>query len=395
MKKQILISILAITAGAMSGCGKQEFAVTESSTSAAAPGSFSVPAKVDILLVEDDTGSMNEAYPQVASQMPALLTSLESKGWDYHFATIPLTHIITTNEVLTSKHDPNWGSQWTAPWPGASMSSITGAVPAAFFRTPGTYTEFVDQNDINNSLTGHEPGFLTIRHALKYRMGSNGFMRSDSMLVIFVVGNGEDTSGVTFCTRSDGITGPCEDVGYPSQGTKASSFNYYKSELLKLRTSASLLKFYAAVSSYRRSNCLGGPAYVGARYMQMATALGGQSFDICSTSITASLDAMGVHLQAQKMNMRTRYLFIDQDANPDTITVTRFAGGDASQASVIPRDESRTNGWTYAGQVENVYAIDFPAEMNLSSGYAIELHGAAKLTGGDTANVTFKPAGTK
>ena len=31
--------------------------------------------------------------------------------------------------------------------------------------------------------------------------------------------------------------------------------------------------------------------------------------------------------------------------------------------------------------------------MNLSSGYAIELHGSAKLSGDDTAKVDFKPAG--
>ena len=41
-----------------------------------------------------------------------------------------------------------------------------------------------------------------------------------------------------------------------------------------------------------------------------------------------------------------------------------------------------------------IAAIDYPINSNLiKSGYAIELHGDARLVGDDTADVTFKPAG--
>jgi hypothetical protein len=43
-----------------SGCGAQGYVPASTSAAQSAPGSFTVPAKVDVLLVEDDTGSMSE-----------------------------------------------------------------------------------------------------------------------------------------------------------------------------------------------------------------------------------------------------------------------------------------------------------------------------------------------
>jgi hypothetical protein len=66
-------------------------------------------------------------------------------------------------------------------------------------------------------------------------------------------------------------------------------------------------------------------------------------------------------------------------------------GGSGSPIT-IPEDP--VNGWTYVGYT-TAYAIDFPANMNLTSGYGIELHGAARLKGLDTANVEYKQAGAE
>jgi hypothetical protein len=80
-----------------------------------------------------------------------------------------------------------------------------------------------------------------------------------------------------------------------------------------------------------------------------------------------------------------------QQPNPNSIVVTRYAGGDQSQASVIPNDSQ--NGWTYAGYVSNVNTIVQPIPMNQASGYAIQLHGSGMLSGTDTASISFTPAG--
>ena len=44
---------------------------------------------------------------------------------------------------------------------------------------------------------------------------------------------------------------------------------------------------------------------------------------------------------------------------------------------------------------KRAYAIDAPFQSNQFSGYAIELHGTAKLLGDDTASVTYDPYGSQ
>ena len=84
---------------------------------------------------------------------------------------------------------------------------------------------------------------------------------------------------------------------------------------------------------------------------------------------------------------------IDQAPELSTIRVTKYLGGDTRQPQVIPQDP--VNGWTYAGYLTDVPVIDQPIPMNHQSGYAIELHGTAKLIGGDTASVEWKPEGAR
>jgi hypothetical protein len=389
--KLVTLAALAGSLALLTGCGKQAFVVTDAKALQKSPGHYFIPPKVDILLAEDDTGSMYEAYAQISQQLPLFLQGLESKGWDYHFATTALTNTNRPiNQVAGSRYDVNWGVEWQPPFPGATPD-LPGMIVESFFRKAGEYGEFIGPSDINNSLNGYEPGLEGIRHALYNRVGGSGFLRPDAMLVIIVVGNGQDTSGVSYCYQwGAGSYVPCEQTGGSPQ-TWSSSFNYYKQQYQALKASPSLVKFYAAVGKTVSSNCLGGTSAIGSRYSNMASQLGGASYDVCAQPISSILDSMSNHLQVQKLGFRTRYLFIAQRPDESSIRVTKYAGGRADQAQAIPQDP--VNGWTYAGYVENVFAIDSPVPMNRQSGYAIELHGSAKLVGDDTADVTFRPYG--
>ena len=276
---------------------------------------------------------------------------------------------------------------------------MSGTIASWAFRTPDSYSGFVSQSGISNAQGSLEPGLSTIYRALSYNLTGTHFLRSDAMLVILAVSNGEDTSGVTMCDRRDRIVGngndelvaPCEDVGWPAYGTKTSSFNAYKNALVNRKAgNLSAIKFYSVTSPTQNSNCLGSTARAGTRYRQMATSLGGESYDICSQSIESSLSSLENSLNIERRDFRTRYLFIEQDAELSTIKVLKYASG-SSTATELPQDA--TNGWTYAGRVENVYSIDSPIQMNQASGYAIELHGSAKLVGDDRAEISYKPAG--
>lgn len=390
-QKWILALSSAILAVTGMGCGKQAYVVGNSSEASQAPGTYLIPPKVDILLAEDDTGSMKEAYSQIATQLPNLLSNLDAQRWDYHFAVTPLTTRRPINQVAASRFDGNWGDLWTRPFPDAPQFG-PGTVTPYFFRKPFEFSEFLTPSDPTSALGGMEPGLDTIRYQLTSGIQGSGFLRTDALLVVLVAGNGNDTSGITYCTRSDGLVLPCEQV--TGTGTQQSSFDSYKNSLLSVKAGDSArLRFYAAVSTANRSSCLGGAAYAGTRYINMASALRGQTYDICTTPIASIIGSLSNLLQSERASYRTRFLLITQQPDPSTITVTKYLGGNGNQAVTIPQDAN--NGWTYVGYSSGgVNAIDYPLPSNpLPPGYLIELHGDAKLMGQDTAKVDYKIAG--
>ena len=348
-----------------------------------------VAPKIDILLAEDDTGSELEIFNTIAQEMPSFLLRVDAKGWDYHFATIPLTTIRPISQIVASKFDSNWGSQWIPPYPGAQPYG-PDTVPYMLFRGLFDYTDFLTKDDINSSLNGFEPGLENIRSALYNLVPGTGFMRPDAMLEIIVVSNGEDTSGVTFCTTSDGQKLPCEQVGYPQFGTEQKSLTYYQTQFANVKSDPNLLQMHALVANEQTSDCLGGPSEIGYRYQEMAANLHGESYDLCNQSMNDLLTSLGDRLQTTRGSYRTHYLFIDQAPDPSTISVIRLVGGDPGNTVTIPQDAQ--NGWSYDGYLTNVYAVDSPVPMDMASGFAIELHGSAELSGSDTASVSFSPA---
>jgi hypothetical protein len=405
MNRCIHESILIAVAGLgllATGCTKQAFTVTRAQTETS-PGTYTIAPKVDLLMAVDDTGGMADVYSQIQNQVPNFLKQLQNKGWDYHFATTPLTTSRSMSQVAAAQFDPNWGAQWIAPFPGADPSQIE-SVSSLVFRTPDNYGAYIPPGDISNAKAGTEPGFETILDALSNRSPNAGFLRQDSMTVIVVVGVGDDTSRVNFCRTSGNRVVPCEDAGQPlctslpgldgggTCGSYQLSLDSYKDQLLALKGGAAAkTKFYAAISP-QRGSCLGSSVFAGTRYYQMADALNGATYDICSQSVSAVLTSLSESLQVQRGTYRQHYLFLDQEPNVASIeiTVTRADG------TVETLSEDPYNGWTYAGYIDPsapVYAIDAPAELNLQSGYAIELHGSGKLVGDDRADVSFKPAG--
>lgn len=371
-----------------------------------APGSYSIPPKVDILLIEDDTGSILEVYSSLAEQIPRFLTELEAKQWDYHFATIPLTSDRPLNQIMASKYDGNWGAQWIPPYPGASRDG-PGMILPSLFRFPSEYTDFLFPT---SSLSGSEAGLEMITSTLSRRIPGTTFLRDDALLVMMVVGNGQDTSRVNICYRNDGngyeYSAPCDllnapacksisEAGAPGKTCASGniSLDYYQQKLSALRPSKNQIKFFAAVSPYTYSSgtCRGSGAYPGTRYINMASRLNGKSYNICTQTVSSILHDLSSSLQSTKLNMETRYLFIQQEPDVSTIEVTRYVNGNTDNPVIIPRDPE--NGWTYIGYQEHLYAIDSPIPLNLSSGYALELHGTGKLIGEDSASVKYLPKG--
>ncbi|MGK5083056.1 hypothetical protein WDW37_07095 [Bdellovibrionota bacterium FG-1] len=412
------ISLTAMTALLSSGCGPQSFQATASQDQQVAPGTFTIAPKVDILLVEDDLGSIREVFSNVSSQMGQFLSGLQTRGWDYHLATIPLTTFRPIQQIQASQYDVNWGSQWLAPFPGATQSTVGGQVASANFRFPSDYTDFLDGS--HTSLSSQAPGLHNIRQTLlDSRTTQSGFLRNDAFLAVVVISTDEDTSERNLCTqanghaRNDGWEGPCDMIqddlagGNPSIvcgqsganpkpycNNNVSSLNAYTTFFQNFKGNSQQIRFYSLTSKSRQiaGGCMGANSFAGTRLIQMSSNLNSPAYDVCTVPIPAALDQIANNLQTIRLNIRTRYLFLAQEPDATTITVTRHAGGDNSKNATIARDTNHSDGWDYVGNVSDVYAIDYPTNMNLTSGYAIELYGSAKLVGADTATVESTPA---
>lgn len=428
-KRLVLATALAGLLVMSAGCGKQAYVVTASQAPQQAPGSFAVPAKVDVLLVQDDTGSSRPIFSNISSQLDTFLTNLQSQGWDYHLATIPLTTYRAIGQVQASVYDPNWGSQWQPPYPGAQPSQIE-TVSAAAFRFPAQYTDFLSGADTSTALNGEEPAFANLYTMLNdSSMTSTGFLRPDAMLAIVLLSTGDDTSGRNYCSgayaQSDGFAGPCDLISIAKNGSNPSIVcgqpganpspycNNYQSSLqpyanfltnFKGAGNSNQVRFYPIVSAEHQVtglNCMGTNAFLGQRYEDILSSpynVQGQSFDICTAPIPDVLQSIASNLSTTQLNFYTSYLFMAQQPDPSSIVVWRNPGGNTSQAVQIPQDPN--NGWTYAGYVNNVYttSIGSPTAtptLNQGSGYAVELHGSGVLGGTDTATVQFNPAGAQ
>jgi len=434
-KPLALTALVASAAVSAVGCGKQAYVVTASQAPTSAPGSFSVAPKVDILLVQDDTGSSIPIFINISNQLATFLSSLQTQGWDYHLATIPLTSYRSIQQVQASQYDPNWGSSWIPPYPGALASNIE-SVSASAFRLPSDYSDFLNGSNTSSASGGAEPGLANLETMLRDpSMKTSGFLRPDAILAVVLLSTGDDTSNRNFCSgnyASTSVSGAesCDLVQGAKNGTDPSIpcgqpganpspyCNNYQSSLQPYETflqnfkgagNSQQIRFYSVVSAEHQvygETCAdnGNPgtgtnAFLGARYEAVAGALSGQSYDICTVPIPTVLTSIASNLSPAQLDLYTSYLFMAQQPDPSTITVYRNPGGDTSQAVLIPQDPN--NGWTFAGtQVTNVYttSVGSPTAtptLNLGSGWAVQLHGTGIIGGTDTATVNFTPAGVQ
>jgi len=393
------------------GCSKEAFQRPELSSQVQSPGNFQIPAKVDILLAEDDTGSIFEAYEPISDQMPKLLEKLEATGWDYRYATTPLTTERPLDQVLASKFDGNWATNgrtsWKEPFPGADSSNPLGMVLSSVFRTENDYTHFIRLDQVGKTPGAFEPGFGVMRKALKTFAPQSDFIRPDAMLIIITVSNGNDLSLLNQCRRADNKWVSCDDAtlvpkpplcsslatqaGNPYMlaeqncRSDALSMNFYTNEFKSLKPHPDSLRFYAAVAASQQSGCLGSHSRAGKRYHRMAENIGGGQYDLCNQSVSEVLGSIAGNLNNIRKSFRIRYLILGQQPDLNSpITVTK------NGSQNIPNDP--VNGWTYEG-FKTVFVIDDPIPMNQVTGYVIELHGSAKLVGDDYAEVDFKPFG--
>jgi hypothetical protein len=391
-KSMFAAGILSLTA-----CGPQAYVAGVNSSDQVAAGNANIPAKVDIVLGISENGTMNRIYSSMLPEIQAFLTSLQASGWDYRFVAIPLTEDIPTTiasgysangTVSASKYASNWGGSWIAPFPNAIESSPAFMVPSSLFTFNSTFPSAISQVFDD----GHESGFQSEldflnRSDINNANPGSGMLRSDALLAVITLSNADD--------RSDGYWNPnyYNETGTPThapvwQQTDPNDLQHFENQFIALKGgSASLMKYYSLVSP--TTTCRTQNSLAGIRYTSVATALGGQAIDICQNTLSAALSLVQANLQNQKLTYVKDFLMIGTQPDPTTIKVIKYSNG---VATTLPQDAN--NGWTYYGY-GTVYTIESPTPMDQETGYAIQLHGSAVLTGADSADVQYTNAGTK
>ena len=390
---------VALATVSLTACGPQAFVPSTLSSNQSAAGNLNIPPKVDIVMGISSGGTMKSIFPGLQQQIPAFVAGLQAQGWDYRFVTIPLSEYMPgsnyniTNAVSVSQYDTNTPqSQWLPAFPGASYTDPALKMLSSLFSPIFVFPGVLDpaHND------GHETGLQNESDFLNRSDVHSNFLRSDALLAVITLSNGDDRSGGTWKCKFDPNTNtwPSTCASYnvawfDSTGTINGGYitPSLENSLRNVKTSPLLLKYYSLVA-HNATTCMGYGDWSGLRYETLASDLGGIAQDICTTPITSALSAITQNLVTQSLSFEKNYLVIASDANVATIKVTKVSGG-VSQALV----QSSTNGWTYAGYVTE-YTIDSPVPMAQATGYMIELHGAAKLHGNDTANVQYQTSGS-
>ncbi len=266
----------------------------------------------------------------------------------------------------------------------------TGNVTASAFRTSGSVPGYPQFNAwVSPSGANLEPAFQNVWSALSNSAATTTrFLRNDALLVVFLLSNGEDTTGWSYSDVWGGCDATCT-------ANRESSFNLYRSRFAGLKANPAQVKWYSAVANqstgYGAPPCLQGNSFTGTRYMRMASEMGGASFDLCRQPVAEAVESFAAYLQNIRLSYRTRYIFVSQEPDFERdYSVTKTTGGVSYD---VPEDPD--NGWTYHGWVDNVYAIDSPTPMALTSGYAFRLNGSAALLGDDTASVQYYVVGAQ
>lgn len=361
-QKLFLSPIAALVlAAAVTGCGKEEFVDQKYSTSVSAAGYQTVAAKVDLLIVTDNTGSFSFPYGEFQAYMPTFVNALASQGWNYHIASIAMAPVSTSdgrvNRVLVSHNDQY------LPYTGVTNPDY---VPAAYAVTNPSQVNF--SFSTNTTVGSSERTFQVVRDALSQSRSSGvNFIREDAQLAIIVISNGDDNSG--------------NDATYWASQIAAGAGKDLRS-----------IKLFPVVAQQLRldRSCWSSNANRGARYLQMASNLGVAApwmFDVCTSSSLGTLvQTLASQITASKVPF-VRDAVIVRDRCLTNVTIKK--NGAVIPNMATPPTDPSVSAWVSEGySTSQVCAISSPyPEMCEPRGCVYRLYGPAKASGSDTLSI--------
>lgn len=337
MKKTNLINIfLAFIFLVSCGGSNPSISVLPSTDSYTQDGN-EIIAKMDILWVVDNSGSMNDFQVQIEQNFIAFMQNFSQKDYDYQMA-------VTKTDAWRDLNFPSYtfnSSNYSRFEPANDGTRIlTG-------ETPDVLNKFKEMVLVGTSGTGDERALQSIQ-AARLNPNNASFFRPDAHLAIIIVSDEEDTSwsSSNYITADAGCPNPPHDSsGYLKPGciSAAQSVSYYK-DFLDTNTNAELGATVHNMAILEGDNaCRTSDAsyqrYYGIRTSELSTLTGGTLSSLCG-NFASSLDNI-----AKVIIERTvEFKLTDIPANPNALVVSIKAPG---AADYVTLSQSETNGWKY------------------------------------------------
>lgn len=360
-----ILPVVALTL--LTACGKTSSYSKQSQSAVSVAAQYTKP-KIDVVLFQDNSSSMVAPNSTIKGQLNSFLSGL-SASWDFRFIVLPLQ----ATPALSSKYIMAKDCTGIPTGSSGFYYCLDSSQASTFINAPGDYG-FI--NSTNTGTGNTDLGFQTMQSNLN-NLSLKSFARHDAALAVVVVSNGEDVSGISYYDP-DGDGTP--QIDYNS-ATSQNSFNSFKNYMSGMIGGTGLLRFYSVVANNSYSNCYGGPAWQGYRYMSMSAALNSPYYELCSNGISSALYDIGAQINAMIQSIVFNYAVIDVEPSVSSIVVKK-------NGVVIP--QGGANGWVYEGYKTNAYTSYLPQLGNAKTGYFIKLNGTAAYKGTEVITVDFE-----
>ncbi len=408
-----LSAFLCTTMLALAACGAKPFVPGTNVQHLDSAGFHNIPAQVDIVLGVDTVGNIANMYGSISPDFVSFVNGLEASKLDYRFIVLPITTVNTgnsnpvsaSNNFAVSHYDGYWNAfgSWLPRFPNdlpGPPSLFGSAISSAMF--PSNY----------NGSSGVEPG---IESQLSFvQNNAANFLRAGATLAVMTLSSGRDTSGASWVPANQALYNQQIGNGQAYTGTY-SPVN--ETPIATLRNGfvaakggdPSKFKYYSLVSNVpQNTSCNGFNAWPGTRYAQMAQATGGMNLDLCSSSLPSMLNAVKSDLASIPQPYRLLNAVLNNEPKPETLRMTANIAGSATSFNEIDSSNTNpipavvcnvTNGFHYIGnQTTAIPTIEYlpnNAPLSLRTGYMVQLCGTARISGNDTADISYENAGSQ
>lgn len=332
-------------------------------------------AKVDVLWVIDNSGSMGAKQQKVKDNFDAFVAKLtaEDTDVDYHIG------VITTDTYNSSQQAGRLQNMAGLPEPWVSSSNcgnVAGCDPVARFRLNAS---------VGIQGSGDEKGLLAAMLALSPPLAApgghnHGFLRDDAALFIIILSDEEDSSCDPVRLDQGGCTPPVS-FGLPAyyarffEGMKG----YGREDLVTVGVIVADREDDVPGRSFKGCRSVDNPndpypAQYAPRYIEVAELTGGLATDICEEDYLPALQNLGFMATGAKSTF-----LLSRAPFQDSIKVLVRVPGETE-----PRLQERGKDYTYepcAGVAGVLNAIRFlpdalpPAGSTVEVEYPVDVRG--------------------